>query len=149
MKMKLPALSGKVIVIKSDQEEARKCYENSLKTKRSVVMMIERPPVPDSQMELEPLEEETPTESTPIVITLGATPIGDAHTEERNNNASPVGGIHGEASATEREPEEAVPDASGGATSMEEDSMNENLAENVQNGQPQTRRQHSRKEDKG
>jgi len=82
MKMKLPALSGKVIVIKSDREEAHKCYENSLKTKRSVVMMIERPPVPDSQIELEPLEEETPTDSTPIVVTLGATPTGDAHREE-------------------------------------------------------------------
>ncbi|XP_068503884.1 uncharacterized protein [Phaseolus vulgaris] len=52
MKMKLPDLSGKVIVIKSDQEEARKCYENSLKTKRGVVMVSERPPVSDSQMEL-------------------------------------------------------------------------------------------------
>ena len=31
MKMKLPDLNGKVIVIKSDQEEGRKCYENSLK----------------------------------------------------------------------------------------------------------------------
>ncbi|XP_068486645.1 uncharacterized protein [Phaseolus vulgaris] len=41
MKMKLPDLSGKVIVIRSDQEEARKCYENSLKTKRGVVMVIE------------------------------------------------------------------------------------------------------------
>ncbi|XP_068486575.1 uncharacterized protein [Phaseolus vulgaris] len=47
MKMKLPDLSGKVIVIKSDQEEARKCYENSLKTKRGVVMVIERPLVSD------------------------------------------------------------------------------------------------------
>jgi len=41
MKMKLPDLSGEVIVIRSDQEEARKCYENSLKTKRGVVMVIE------------------------------------------------------------------------------------------------------------
>ena len=41
MKMKLPDLSGKVIVIKSDQEEVRKCYENSLKTKRGVVMVTE------------------------------------------------------------------------------------------------------------
>jgi len=41
MKMKLPDLSGKVIVVKSDQEEARKCYKDSLKTKRSVVMVIE------------------------------------------------------------------------------------------------------------
>jgi len=82
MKMKLPAHSGKVIVIKSDQEEARKCYENSLKTKRGVVMVIERPPVSDSQMELEPLEEVTPAKSTPIEATLGATPIGDAHTKK-------------------------------------------------------------------
>jgi len=57
MMTKLPDLSGKVIVIKSDQEEARKCYENSLKTRRGVVMVIERPLVSDSQMEL---EEATP-----------------------------------------------------------------------------------------
>ncbi|XP_068498191.1 uncharacterized protein [Phaseolus vulgaris] len=35
MKMKLPDLSGKVIVIKSDQEEARRCSENSLKTREA------------------------------------------------------------------------------------------------------------------
>jgi len=51
MKIKLPDLSGKVIVIKSDQEEARKCYENSLKKKRGVVMVIERPPISDSRIE--------------------------------------------------------------------------------------------------
>jgi len=62
MKIKLQDLSGKVIVIKSDQEEARKCYENSLKTKRGVVMVIERPPVSYSRMELEPLKEATPVE---------------------------------------------------------------------------------------
>jgi len=43
MKMKLPDLSGKVIVIKSDKEEARRCYENSLKTKRGVFRVWERP----------------------------------------------------------------------------------------------------------
>jgi len=50
MKMKLPDLSGQVIVIKSDQEEARKCYENSLKTKRRVIMVMERPPISDIAM---------------------------------------------------------------------------------------------------
>jgi len=60
MKMKLPDLSGRVIVIKSDQEEARKCYENSLKTKRGVVMVMEGPPVSDAPTEVEPLEEATP-----------------------------------------------------------------------------------------
>jgi len=44
MKMKLPDLSGKVIVIKSDQQEVKRCYENSLKTKRRVFTVIERPP---------------------------------------------------------------------------------------------------------
>jgi len=72
MKMKLPDLSGKVIVIKSDQEEARKCYENSLKTKRSVVMVIERPPVSNSPVELGALDEATPAESTSV----DALPIG-------------------------------------------------------------------------
>jgi len=47
MKMKLPDLSGKVIVIKSDQQEAKRCYENSLKTKRGIFMVVERPPIED------------------------------------------------------------------------------------------------------
>jgi len=47
MKMKLPDLSGKVITIKSDQQKAKKCYENSLKTKRGVFMVTERPPSRD------------------------------------------------------------------------------------------------------
>jgi len=34
--MKLPSLEGTVITIKSDQKEAKKCYENSFKTKRGV-----------------------------------------------------------------------------------------------------------------
>jgi len=34
MKMKLPNLGGKVITMKSDQKEAKRCYENNLKTKR-------------------------------------------------------------------------------------------------------------------
>ncbi|XP_068492062.1 uncharacterized protein [Phaseolus vulgaris] len=34
MKMKLPDLGGKVITIKSNQKEAKRCYENNLKMKR-------------------------------------------------------------------------------------------------------------------
>jgi len=44
MKMKLPDLAGKVITIKSDQKEAKRCYENNLKTKRGVFMVTTRPP---------------------------------------------------------------------------------------------------------
>ena len=39
MKMKFPDLGGKVITIKSDQKEAKRCYENNLKTKRGVFMV--------------------------------------------------------------------------------------------------------------
>jgi len=126
MKVKLPDLSGKVIIIKLDQEEARKCYENSLKTKRGVVMVMERPLVSNLQMELELLEEATPEKSTPVEATIGATPMEDAHTEGRNDDASPA----------EEEPEEAMPDASVGVTPMEEDSTSESLRENVQNERP-------------
>jgi len=137
MKMKLPDLSGKVIIIKSDQEEARKCYGNSLKTKRGVIMVIERPPVLDSPLELEPLEEAVLAESTPVeAIPAGATPLEDARAEGRYCDASPMEEACGEASPTEEESEEAMPDASDRATPIEEDSMNESRSENVQNEQP-------------
>jgi len=60
MKMKLPDLSGRVIVIKSDQEDARKSYENNLKTKRGVVMVMERPPITNTSMRVEPLRRRDP-----------------------------------------------------------------------------------------
>jgi len=44
VKMKLPDLAGKLITIKSDQKEAKRCYENSLKTKIGVFMVTTRPP---------------------------------------------------------------------------------------------------------
>ena len=86
MKMKLSDLSGKVIVIKSDQEEARKCYENSLKTKRGVFMVYERPPSADTTM-----IEATPAGSTPNeAIPVRATPAADTPMEEGPDDAAPV-----------------------------------------------------------
>ena len=67
MKMKLPDLSGKVIVIKLDQEEARECYENSLKTKKSVFMVFERPPSVDASM-----TEAKPAGTTPDEVEVGS-----------------------------------------------------------------------------
>jgi len=110
MKMKLSALSGKVKVIKSDQEEARKCYENSLKTKRGVVMVIERPPASCSSAEPESMEKRMPGD--------------DAGTKGRRLDASSM----------EEESEEATPDD---ATPMEEDPMNESRPVNAQREQPQ------------
>jgi len=119
MKMKLPDLSGKVIVIKSDQEEARKCYENSLKTKRGVVMVIERPLVSGSSTELEPVEEAMPTESTPDdALPIEATPVDDVCTKGRRSGALPM----------EEESEEVTLEE---ATPMEEDPMNESRLASV------------------
>jgi len=44
MKMKLPDVGVRVVTIKLDQQEAKRCYENSLKTKRGVFMVTEHPP---------------------------------------------------------------------------------------------------------
>jgi len=44
MKMKLPSLEGAVITMKSDQKEAKRCYENSLKTNREVCAVTTQPP---------------------------------------------------------------------------------------------------------
>ena len=44
MKMKLPSLERTVITIKSYQKEAKKCYENTLKTKRGVFTVTTQPP---------------------------------------------------------------------------------------------------------
>jgi len=43
MKMKLPSLQGAVITIKFDQNATKKCYENSLKTKRGVCSVTSQP----------------------------------------------------------------------------------------------------------
>ena len=100
MKMKLPDLSGRVIVIKSDQEEARKCYENSLKMKRGVIMVMERPPISDRPLEVEPLEEAMPA---------GETPGEAVPAEEMPREAAPLEEAHGEASPMEEVSEEASP----------------------------------------
>ena len=112
MKMKLPDLSDKVIVIKFDQEEARKCYENSLKTKRGVFMVLERSPVSDTPMEVEPSEKATPVESTPVEVS------------------------HVEATPMEEALEEATPEAPDRATPIE-DRGNESLVESVRDRRPQ------------
>ena len=44
MKVKLPSMEGVVIIIRSDQKEAKKCYENSIKNKRSVCHVTTTPP---------------------------------------------------------------------------------------------------------
>jgi len=119
MKMKLPDLSGKVIVIKSDQEEAWKCYENSLKTKRGVFMVFERPPSANMAMEIEPSNGATPTEPTPSEATpVRAMLEADAHMEEGLDDTSPV--------------EESTPGKHYRATPIKEDSRDQPAANVVE-----------------
>jgi len=60
MKMKLPNLGGKVITIKSDQKEAKRCYENSLRTKRGVFMVTTRAPSEEGTARAEIARERRP-----------------------------------------------------------------------------------------
>ena len=98
MKLKLPDLNGRVIVIKSDQHEAKKCYENSLKTKRGVFMVVERPPSADTPMEEEPVEEAVPVGETPVeVASTEEAPEEAVSMEETPEAASPMEEAHVEA----------------------------------------------------
>jgi len=57
MMMKLPSLDEGVIVIKSDQKEVRKCYENSLKSKRRVCSITVQVREPGVVMQIEVASE--------------------------------------------------------------------------------------------
>ena len=144
MKMKLSDLSGRVIVIKSDQEETRKCYENSLKTKRGVIMVMERPPISDTPMEVEPLEEampvgETPVEAVPAEEThREAAPLEEAHgeaspMEEVSEEASPMEEASEEASPAEEAADEAMPRREGRRTESRAESARDRRPESVEN----------------
>jgi len=60
MKMKSSDLSGRVITFKSDQQEAKRCYENNLKTKKGVFMFTERPPGRDEDARAKRARERRP-----------------------------------------------------------------------------------------
>jgi len=91
MKMKFPDLSGMVIVIKSDQVKARKCYENSLKTKKGVFMVLEQSPISATPVEVESLEEATSVKATPVEASPAeATPREDARLEKTHVEVSPM-----------------------------------------------------------
>jgi len=67
MRMKLPSLEGAMITIKSDQREAKKCYENSLKTKRGVFSVTTRPPREDGVTREEIVQENRPKPAGGVV----------------------------------------------------------------------------------
>jgi len=67
MKMTLPSLEGTVITIKSDQKEAKKCYGNSLKTKRGVFVVTTQPPKEEGITHVETAREKQPEPSRDVV----------------------------------------------------------------------------------
>ena len=67
MKMKLPSLEGVVITMKSDQNEAKRCYENSLKTKREVCSVTIQPPREEGVTRLEIAREKRPERAEEVL----------------------------------------------------------------------------------
>jgi len=128
--MKMPDRSGRVIVIKSHQEEARRCYENSLKTKRGVFMVLERSPISATPMEVESVEEATSAKATPVE----ASPTEVTPRE----HLARLGKTHGEASPMEEVSGGASPMGKvDEATPIREDRRNESHAESVRDSRPQ------------
>jgi len=60
MKVKLPSLEGTLITIKFDQKEAKRCYENSLKTRRRVYAVTTQPPWEEGVTRIEIARERRP-----------------------------------------------------------------------------------------
>jgi len=84
MKVKLPSMEGMIITICSDQKEAKKCYENSLKNKRSVCHVTTTPP-PGVEPEC---ESRRVSDTALEVVAEGDVPMG-------NVEASPESGEQG------------------------------------------------------
>jgi len=60
MKMKLSSLEGILIAIKSDQKEAKRYYENNLKTKRGMYVVTTQPPREKGVIRVEIARERRP-----------------------------------------------------------------------------------------
>ena len=60
IKMKLPSLEETLITIRSDKKEAKRCYENNLKTKRRVFTVTTQPPSEEGVTRAEVARERRP-----------------------------------------------------------------------------------------
>ena len=86
IKVKLPSMEGLIITICSDQKEANKCYENSLKNKRFVCHVTTTPPPG-----VEPARENRRVSDTALeVAAKGDVPMEDI--EARSESAARVEG---------------------------------------------------------
>ncbi|XP_068477159.1 uncharacterized protein [Phaseolus vulgaris] len=82
MKVKLPSMEGVIVTIRSDQEEAKRCYENSLKNRRSVCHVTTTPPpgakdTQEGRRTMDAATEGTTEDDTGMDMTLEVAIDGD------------------------------------------------------------------------
>ena len=98
--MKLPDLAGKVITIKSDQKEAKRCFENSLKARRGVSMVTNGPPYTEGS----PLPETSHSKPDEAIAEIArrakSDPFGNSGKREIGERASNPSDIPGQTAQT-------------------------------------------------
>jgi len=92
MKVKLPSMEGLIITICSDQKEAKKCYENSLKNKRSMCH-VTTTPAPGA----EPAQETRRVSDTVLEVAAE----GDVPMEDIEARSESTARLEGERSCSE------------------------------------------------
>jgi len=100
MKMKLSDLTGKVITIKSYQKEAKRCYENNLKTRRGVSMVTNGPPYVE-KFPLPKVRRAKPDKTIAgIACKTKSDPFGNPGEREIGEKDSNLGNIPGQMART-------------------------------------------------
>ncbi|XP_068498327.1 uncharacterized protein [Phaseolus vulgaris] len=105
MKLKLPSMEGTVITIKSDQAEARHCYENSLRQKRSICHVTSTPP--PGVLEERSVVRGTHGDQEMEDATLGGSQVAQVEAEEEGMITPRESGIARAVIASERRPHPA------------------------------------------
>ncbi|XP_068486605.1 uncharacterized protein [Phaseolus vulgaris] len=105
MKLKLPSMEGTVITIKSDQVEARRCYENSLRQKSSICHVTSTPP--PGVLEERSVVRGTHGDQEMEDVTLGGSQVAQVEAEEEGMITPRESGIARAVIASERRPHPA------------------------------------------
>jgi len=96
MNMKLPDLTGKVIIIKLDQKEAKRCYENNLKTRREISIVTSGPPYTEEVPQLEVSCTEPDRTVVEIAYGTKSDPFGNPGKREIIEKVSKLSNILGQ-----------------------------------------------------
>jgi len=109
MKLKLPSMEGVVITIKSDQKEARHCYENNLKQQRSVCHVTSTPPpgVDERRLEVAGLVRGTQGDVEMEQAVLGGSRVAQVEAEKESMITPRESGIARAVITSEKRPHPA------------------------------------------